>query len=235
MIRAILLITLSTFVFSSTSVSQKPEAVLIDQFGKLPCDEFNGRIWNLVLQIKQLPASRALVFVHPNSTESRMTQSQLKYILAQFEFEEMEDRVEFRIGREMDGLSYELWKIPAGADAPDGVGYKWWPPKPDTTKPFIFGYEDDIGECPTFVPRKFAEIILANRGSRAYVVIKAASWERGQVKSFADDTIKTLVEKFKIERKRIRTFYVRQKERNSMTFAEYWFVPARFGRNKLKR
>jgi hypothetical protein len=203
LIRSIIFVSLASFSFAQNQ--SMPEQ--IDQFGRLGCDDLNGRVWNLVSQIEKSPGSRALVFVRPSTTKSKIVQWQLGYILAQFEFEQMEDRVEFKIGHDADGLTYELWKIPSGAPAPDRSGDTWSRPKLDVTKPFIFGYEDEIGECPTFVPRKYAELLIANPGSRANIVIKAGGWEGGQYKGFADDTIKTLVEKFKIHRKRIRTFY----------------------------
>jgi hypothetical protein len=234
--RNILATVFILIALASRSIAQNGlEPERIDQFGRLPCDDLNGRVWNLVSQIEKLPGSRALIFVHPDLTKPKIANAQLKYMLAQFEFEGLENRIEIKIGREMDGLLYEFWKIPDGANPPDLSGDTWLPPSRDVTKPFIFGYEDNIGECPTLVPRKFAELLLANRGSRVHIVIKAGRWEGGESKGFADGTIKTLVEKFKVERKRIRTFYVRQKKANSMTYAEYWFVPARHNQIKVKQ
>ena len=233
MTKTILLTVLSVFVLLADSYCQKSDAMLIDQFGRLACDNVNGRIWNLVFQVEKLPGSRALIFVHPPSVKPENAKAQLRFFLAQFEFEGLEDRVEIKIGHEMDGLLFELWIIPEGATPPNLSGDAWLPPRPDITIPFIFGYEDEIGECPTFVPRTFAELLIANPGSRAHIVIKVGSYESAQAKGFADDTIKTLVEKFKVQGQRIRTFYIRQKEKNSLTYAEYWFVPAKItGRAK---
>jgi hypothetical protein len=189
MTKTILLTAFSIFVLLSASYGQTTDAVLVDQFGRLACDDVNGRIWSLVSQTEKLPGSRALIFVHPPLVKPENAKAQLRFFLAQFEFQNLEDRVEVKIGREMDGLQYELWIIPEGATPPDLSGDTWSPPRADITKPFIFGYEDEIGECPTFVPRKFAELLIANPWSRAHIVIKAGNYGGAQAKGFAADTI----------------------------------------------
>jgi hypothetical protein len=233
MVRYIFLAFTILVVCVSSLNAQKPiEAEMIDNFGLLPCDELNSRSWNLVNQISKTPGSRALVVADPKRSDLDRVKALFKFILASFQFREIEDRVDFKIANKYNDGSYEFWKIPPGATGPIDKGETWEVSPPNVSKPFVFGYEDEINECPTFVPRKYAELLLANPGSRSHIVIKS-SRSGAQLKGFADDTIKELVGKYKVERNRIRIFYRRSNE--FLSYAEYWFVPARLNREKTNR
>jgi hypothetical protein len=229
--RLLLYLTLICLATASLGAQDMNKPEMIDNFGLLPCDDLNGRSWNLVTQITKTPGSRALVIADPKRDEIDRVKAKFKFILASFQFGEIDDRVDFRIANRYNDGSFELWKIPPGAKEPDRTGESWKFPVPDTSKPFIFGYEDEVNECATFVPRKYAELLLANPGSRSHIVIK--SGQSGvQAKGFADSTIKELVEKHNVNRSRIKLFYRRTNE--FLSYAEYWFVPARTNRNRLK-
>jgi hypothetical protein len=203
----------------------KPE--LVDSFGRVSCEDLEAHSDVLASNTSKMEGSRALVIAYPAGDDKSRLTGQFKVILRYFEYFGVPDRVDFRISHADNLGQTEFWIIPTGAVPPPVSGESWVEPTPDVTRPFIYDIEDEIGICSTFVPRKFAELLLANPGSRANVVIEAGSYESALARGFADNTIKTLVEEFKVDRSRIRTFYVRQKAKNSMTYAEYWFVPAK--------
>ena len=209
--------------FGQTSL----KAEIVDTFGKLSCEDLEARSNVLAQRTKDIAESRALVIAYPNIGDLKLVTWRFKVILRYFQYFEMENKIDFRIANADNLGQTEFWIIPSGAVAPVVRGESWVEPAPDVSKPFIYDIEDEIGICSTFVPRKFAELLLANPGSRANIVIKAGSYDGAQPQGFADETIKTLVEKFTVERKRIRTFYVRRTAKNWMTYAEYWFVPAK--------
>jgi hypothetical protein len=217
-------LTLSLAVAIVASGQGAPRAELLDEFGPLPCDDLKSRGWNLITQVRQLPGSRALVYVHPAKTQPTIATAQLKLILADFAFAEIEDRVEFKVGDEWENVGYEFWRIPPGGELPDRVGRAWSPATPDVTRPFIFGYEDEIAECPTFVPRKFAELLKANPGSRANIVVRKSRTAFSS-KGFANDFIEELTQKFGVDRRRIKVFNAKTTE--GLSYAEFWFVPAK--------
>ena len=109
-------------------------------------------------------------------------------------------------------------------DLPVTEAALWNPEVPDTSRPFMFGYEDENGICPTFVPKAFAKLILNNPGSRGHIVVRVGDDPMINRNYFADWWIKELVEKQGIPRKRLRLFFAKGK---GLTGAEFWFVPAR--------
>jgi len=207
---------------------------LVDTFGRVSCEDLEAHSNGFAQQTKEMEEARALVIAYASKEDSKRLVGRFKVILRYFQLFDVEDRIDFLIANSDDLGQTEFWIIPRGATAPMVLGDSWVEPEPDVSKAFIYDIEDEIGICSTFVPRKFAELLIANPGSRAHIVVEAGSYEGAQAKGFADDTIKTLVEKFKVERKRIRTYYIRQKAKNSMTYAEYWFVPARRIRSNSK-
>jgi hypothetical protein len=95
----------------------------------------------------------------------------------------------------------------------------------DLTKPFPFGYEDENQICPTFVPRKFGELILNNPGSKAHFVVRQGNRHSVRARDFARQWLESLVRDAKIPRNRIRVFYAKSDE--GLTYGEFWFVPAK--------
>jgi hypothetical protein len=92
-------------------------------------------------------------------------------------------------------------------------------------KPFIFGFEDEIGLCSTFVPRKYVELILGNPGSRAHIVVRPGGRETLSAVWFGKQWIENFTKDYGLPRNRIKIFY--GKKDNQLTNAEFWFVPAR--------
>ena len=203
--------------------SPKPEQ--IDAFGRIGCDEMGARNQNFAVQISQTPGSRGLVIVHSSSGRRNPIYGQFRLILTNLSYSNAEDRVDFLIMNDSPELRWEFWKIPDGAEPPVHSGEKWFPPKPNLTKPFIYDYEDEIGECSTFVPRKFAELLNSNPGAHANIVIKKGREKGLIIRGFANGWIDELTNKYDVDRKRIKIFYARGD--SYLTYAEFWFVPAR--------
>jgi hypothetical protein len=214
-----------TLVSPNAVWAQDQKAELVDEFGRMPCDELYARASYFVQKVVNEPTSRGLVVIYPKKGTFQSADYRRKTILGQFENGELADRVEFVQGAERDEIKIELWKIPAGANEPEYLGTKWVDPAPDLSKPFIFGYEDEIGECPTFIPRKFAKVINDNSGSRAHIVVRGGDRYAMNPRDFASQWIDTFTKQFKIPRKRIKVFYA--KRDGTLTYAEFWFIPAK--------
>jgi hypothetical protein len=82
---------------------------------------------------------------------------------------------------------------------------------------------DEVNECPTYVPKAFAKLILENPGSRGHIVVRNGKYPMIDRFGFANGFIKELVEEEGVPRKRLRLFFAR----GESTDAEFWFVPAR--------
>ena len=213
------------FLFLCTGLAvfgQKP--VLVDSFGKLPCDDLSARSDGLAQQVARSAGGRGLVIAHPKKNGRPTTVQQFKLILASFEFAKLDDGVSFVIGDDQPDFGYELWLIPLGAKEPEYIGQKWAPPEPVPDKAFIFNVEDEMGECPTFVPRKFAELLANAPGSHANLVLRPGDRNSYPASGFAQSLVSDL-NKAGVPRNRIHIFYARGT--SALTYAEFWFVPAK--------
>jgi hypothetical protein len=214
-------------VFYGTAFTQdNPKPEQIDQFGRPNCEDLAVRSQNFANQISMDPSSKGLVIVNASIARRAIVQGQFRAIIATFAYFNAEDRVEFVLNPESNDEVWELWKIPVGAAEPAYEGEKWILPVPDLKKAFIYGYEDEDGICPpTFVIRKFAELLTNNPSSRANIVVKNGTMYRYSARGFADRWVGELTRKFSVSKNRIRVFYVRGD--SPLTYVEFWFVPAR--------
>jgi hypothetical protein len=125
----------------------------------------------------------------------------------------------------------EFWLVPAGADSSeiiDGKDYgegKWSYDLSSVTRPFILegDYTDVYGLCPT--PDLFPNLLKANPKMRGNIVIYATS--RAIFRKSEKDILSRLT-KAGIERKRLRTFFVRKTKFDMEMQAlqpEYWLLP----------
>jgi len=116
----------------------------------------------------------------------------------------------------------QFWRIPPGAVPPD---YEEKPdPVQDLSKPFVFGYADENGVCPSFVPELYANLINQHPGSYGKIVVRGNSWNSRQ--SLADDYSNTLRGDFGLSKNQLRVYYI-HRPRNFLTEVEFWFVPAK--------
>jgi len=197
---------------------------MVDQVGRVPCDDLYAKSSALAQETANEKGSRALVTGYPKIEYHRLVVAQFRQILANFEFAGLEDHVDFVIGKERPDVMYEFWVIPPGTKPPEREGVRWSPAKYDVTRAFLFDTVDEIGECPTFVPRKFAEVVASVPGSRVNIVIRHGDRNSLPSHGFAEDTVNDLI-KAHVPRSRIRVFYM--KGNSALTYAEIWFVPPR--------
>ena len=222
-----LLLAVILFVTGLGLAQDKPNAVQVDEFGRTPCDELGARASNLVQSISKAPASRALVISYPRAKGQSLAKHQFLQILANFASAELENRVDFVMGEIRSETKVEFWMVPQGAKEPYYRGERWPIPMHDLSKPFIYDSEDENGEYPTFILRKFAELLTNNPGSRAHIVVRKGGRYAFSFQGFADQWIDELNQKFGIPRKRIKVFHGKRTS-YSVTYAEFWFVPAKW-------
>lgn len=139
-----------------------PEAFLVDEFGKMNCEELSARTDSFYQGILGSPGSRGFVVINPEISKSNMAEVRRRLIFSRFQFGKAEDRVSFVFGNERPSIETAFWLIPAGATEPPINGKRWSETSYDLTKPFNFGYENELGICPTFVPRLYAELLTRN-------------------------------------------------------------------------
>jgi hypothetical protein len=218
----ILLGALSALIFPFAAKSQDPpKPVLLDEFGALPCDDLLGRTDALLAELSREPSSEAVILIYKPNKHPELATSRRRLIWSTVKLRGLEpDRFSFyRRETSPDGdIRTQFWRVPLGADAPT-AGFENWPDeKPDTSRPFVFGYVDEVNECPTYVPQAFAKLILENPGSRGHIVLRTSKSDPIVNRfGFADGFVKELVEQHGVPRKRLHLFFAR----GEMTEAEF--------------
>jgi hypothetical protein len=204
----------------------RPE--IVDMFGVAGCEDLSARSSAFVQNVSETSGAKGLVVSYPEPRGRGIVISQFRLVLANFQYYNLDNQIEFVVGPERSGRETQFWLIPPGAAKPKFQGEKW-ALSFDLTKPFIFDWEDEIGICNTFVVRKFAELLTANPGSKAHIVVKCSN--RRRKCGFDDRYVKKLTETYNIKRKRIRVIFA--KSDHQLTDIEYWFVPAK-NKNQTK-
>ncbi len=199
------------------------KAVVVSEFGFVPCGHFLSQVDLFIHELKENRNDRAVAIISPRSP-NRHPFPWLRVTLSRFENAGMEDRLQLFVGPQSITINTQFWRIPPGASPPEIDGTLWTTSERDTTKPFIFGSEDENEICPTFVPRKLAELVADNPGSRVHFVVKRGDRHSIGTKGFSEYWIERLIEAG-IPRDRIRIFY--SKSEHGLTYGEFWFVPAK--------
>jgi len=201
------------------------KAEKIDSFGVISCEDLRARSQYFASQISNDPFSKALVIVHPMKDRIKAVYGQFRQIRTLFTYYNAEDRLEFLIDNETKEPSWEFWRIPPGAAEPAYEGKKWSLPEPDLTKAFIYDYEDENGICSTFVIPKFVALLNKSPGSRTHIVVYAGDKYSMRSPDFERQWIDTLTKEFGLARNRIKIYYA--PGNHGLTYAEFWFVPAK--------
>lgn len=206
---------------------EPPKAVLVDEFGLITCGDLLARTDSLAAELKREPDAMAFIVIHPPTVRPELATRWLRRISSTLQLRGLEqDRFSmYKGGPSVDGeIRTQFWKMPNGAEPPFADGVLWTAETMDTSRAFIFGYEDEYGICPTFVPKALAKLILENPGSRGHIVVRVGDDPTVNRFYFAEAWIKELVEKQDVPRKRFRLFFAKGK---GLTEAEFWFVPAK--------
>ncbi len=205
---------------------ERPKAILLDEFGAMPCEHLLGRTDALAAELDKEPGSVAAILIRPGNPSLKAAVSRRRLIVSTLQLLGVPfDRFSIYIGKQSgEGqIETQYWKLPVGTTPSFSDAILWTEAELDTSRPFIFGYADEIGICPTFVPKNFARLILENPGSRGHIVIRSGV-DSGYVNRFffANEWIKELVEKQVIPRTRLKLFFTKG---TGLTEAEFWFVP----------
>jgi hypothetical protein len=200
---------------------EKPEAVLIDEFGGITCEDQLARTDNYFVELMNDPNSTGYVVIYPGKDKSSRPVYLLKLIkgsIYQRKFDK--DRIIFIRGEAEEKPRVQLWRVPFGADTPEFKGEVWEKPVYNLTKPFVFGGEDELGICPTFNPSDYADLIKANSNVVGHLVIFSSSGSAR--KETAKFWLKIFTEEFNVPRQRLKVFYAKGKDFENV---EFWIVP----------
>jgi hypothetical protein len=181
-----------------------PPARLVDEFPLLiTCGDLVARTDSLAADIQRNPHSSALIFIADDSSLSTRAHRTKRIIDSTLQLRGIELE-RFRIFSVDDNPSVNFWLAPPGSENPIKNGIEFERDAVDTSEPFIFGFTDELGICPTFVPKAFAKLLIDNPGSRGHVVVRTGDDPSVNKFAFAKEWINELVEKQGIPRSRLR-------------------------------
>ena len=205
---------------------ETPKAVLVDEFGKLPCEDAIARQDNLFAELEKAPNSigYAIIFADSNHLkEGRQTETMFN---GQTEFRRFDDS-RFKVIRAVgsSGLKVQLWLVPPGAEIPKHSTTEWDFELDPTSKPVKVNASDyDEGPCPIGSQFKlYSDRLKANPHARGHIVIWART--RALFQREKERIDRDLIAKHKIDASRIRYFHLP----HGPTYVkwEYWIVPGR--------
>ena len=219
------LATLIFFSFLQICFGQeKPEEVLIDEFGEINCDDVLGRLDNFLVALGNDPASSGYVIIYGKKENDRLSYRYRSWLRGHIKFRRFDsERVAIIRGRESENLKIQLWVIAPGANPPNNTNLNWDLPF-SLSKPRKFYSEtNDGGYCPSDILIRFSEILRNQPEVRGNFVIKAKS-----LKAFNNRKRDLLNEFSGIPPNRLRFFYVRNSSDTydvDNAYVEYWLVP----------
>ena len=202
----------------SCPAQQRVKPVLVDAFEHVPCDDLLARIDSFLADLRANPQDEGFVILPAGGT---FVKGYKRWITAAMYYRRVDrSRVRIVVSSQAVKSVVQLWRVPPDADLPAFTEV----PEAERhiSRRFVFGYADENGECPSFSPDLYAALIKQNQGSYGRIVVYGNSWMARQ--SLASDYLPLLRKEFELRKDQIRVSYV-QRPGNTLTEAEFWFVP----------
>lgn len=237
----ILLVLICLFAVSQFSFGQKkPQAVLLDEFGKICSEDLMARFDGYFYQLNSDPTAIGyFIFNGDESAEGRNLN--FIYYLSEF-YPKMrgfdKTRLALLRGKNQGEMKVQFWVVSAGANPPQPQN-KFISEKIISTTLFDKSWADfnkDYGKLDVyskgfldlgcdFSPNRsaFAKTLLSNDELTGYLIIYT---KFGKNKKYADRianfALRELTKTFKVPRNRLKTIYGGNREEPGI---EFWFVP----------
>lgn len=227
----VVLLSVLAYMFALTSVGQvPPKAVLVDEFGRLPCDDNLYRIDFWYTELSHNPNSVGLVVIATAPDKKHLGVFHERMMEAHAEFRGASKALAFRYVRAVseDDLKVQLWRIPPGADDPRIESLDMSFSLPKQIEPFMLGAEYKFGGqiCPDPADEPvFADFLRANPAARGNIVVRDRTIERARKK--IGRVLRTFQNQYGISRRHLRVFpaTLTKPSNHDEPVVEYWYLP----------
>ena len=200
---------------------EKPEAVLVDQFGRITCEELWARLDQFSNELSNNPDSTGYIVIYPEKASVRTGIGYINLIKGHWNFRKLDETRYLIIqGAERDAVNIEFWRVPPGADDSFYKGEKWIAAAVKVKKAFVFNSLHIEDVCPTFNPKDYAEILLSDPSLRGHIVFFNRS--RRESRKEAQDWLTMLTKDYKVPRNRLKVFFATN---GNGVETEFWIVP----------
>jgi hypothetical protein len=206
---------------------EKPKAELVDEFGKIYCEELRVRIDSFYQNgLGSSSSSTGYIVINGNknnSLEKYLLEVRFKSAVGSQKYDF--NRVVFVRGKDNDSTHGQFWLVPEGAEKPDFDEENWDYSLPELNKAVKFHeriWEDFDDICPSnrnFSEELYAKLLLGNPNFRGNIVISGNS-----SKNIKKELIKVFVNQYKIPANRLKFFYDKNGYPENV---EYWIVPTK--------
>lgn len=220
--------------FVNSIFSQEiPKAELVDEFGKITCEDLIARQDNLVYQLQNEPNSIAYAVIYGNKNNSKEAWRIKAFLDGQTAFRKYDENKLIVVkSKDEDALRVQFWKIPADAEKPDFQEVGWSYDLSTRMKAFRFftsEYADDV--CPIGLRlRDYSNYLKANENFRGHIVIFTNS--KNDFLKEKNEFLKVLTNNYKIPAKQLRFFFVNKNI--DYSYYEFWLVPPKKIINALR-
>jgi len=107
----------TTTASESAPVATRPQATLIDEFGKAPNDDVKARVDNFYIQLNNNPSAQGYIINYGTPAEIKARRAQIMKAITFRKYDP--NRVTFVDGGDTGaGVNTKFWLVPAGADNP---------------------------------------------------------------------------------------------------------------------
>lgn len=205
---------LSTFLLlvGFASAQQKMSSVLVDEFGKITCEDFLARSDNFVHRLNQNPTVAGFVVLSGDSRDfSQLLQTTLNVRLGK--------NIRVTVLKvENDDFGSKFWLIPAGAEQPSFDGGRMVASYPHSYSSLTLFSKEDEGPCSYNTAPAFADVIKSRSDLIGRVVIHGPAMERFDA---IDWVLRRLTIENGVPRTRFRIFY----KTGKVPYTEFLLAP----------
>jgi len=190
------------FSVAPALASRWDEAVMIDSFERLTCDDMLARVDGIISRMSEDPKSRIYLVLSFDSSEQELARSFQRQLLYAFKHRAPDiSRISFYVGEPEERLRVHVWLEDAGVAVPE-KSRPWPKDQIDITRKNLVARNYGGGLCPGFVPDDYSHTVRSNPGLIAEVVIYPYL-----LSSAIDDVLdwrKTLTEKYSVPKEQVR-------------------------------
>ncbi len=222
-LRKILLILICLFAILQTSFGQeKPQAILIDKFGKIINDDLLARFDSFYFSIYDTN-SKGYVIVHGTKDDPLTKYTFERHIKGCFRMGKRSDEnFIFALAEDRDKFEVEIWKVPNGAEKPQFIDMPRDYKLDELTKPRIVHKLNIADEyCPLFFDMEFySKFLKANPNIIGKIIIYEKS-----LKNYQRERLKYLRDLTKTNGVALQQISFVRGKYYGETDAEFWLVP----------
>ena len=161
------LIPIIVLLFAVSGFAQdEPKAVLVDEFGKLDCEDFNSRTYNFFNELTKNPTDIGYAIIYSAEGAKRPNWYEHQLMERVFSFGISKSRVKvFRSSVRRPEIGAQFWRVAPSSQNPVFEGEPIDYPDEKLLRPKLFFRESDSnpsGPCSNHISGSFAQLIKEN-------------------------------------------------------------------------